>query len=254
MRPLFLFLASVALGLAPARATLDPNTLVQRALAAERQQDVAQALELFLAAEAAGRRDSFVLQKIARQYSDLVVETAPRAEKRRLAEAALQYSERAVAADPGNAVNVLSVAISYGKLALVSDVGDKVRYSRLVRDYAERALALDPDYAWAHHILGRWHHEVVTLGGTARFFVKLFHGGLPPASAADAVQHLERAVTLDPGELQHHLELGFAQLAAGNPERAREAFRRGLAMPSRAPHDDPAKARARNALSRLPDP
>jgi hypothetical protein len=28
-----------------------------------------------------------------------------------------------------------------------------------VKEEAERALALDPNYAWAHHVIGRWHSK-----------------------------------------------------------------------------------------------
>jgi len=225
--------------------------LVDEAMKAEAQLDTRRALELFQAAEKAGRADAFVLQKIARQYSDLMTELPTRDEKRAFATQALEYSRRAAAVEPGNAVNVLSVAISLGKLALVSDAGDKVRYSRMVREEAERSLALDPNYAWAHHILGRWHHEVADLGTASRAAVRFLFGGLPTASAAESVRHLERAVALEPDELQHHLELGFACLATEDPVRAQEAFARGLDMPSRAKHDDPAKARARAALAKL---
>jgi tetratricopeptide (TPR) repeat protein len=253
LRNLFSTLCLISLGgttfATAAEQTADK--LVQAALQAEASLDPRRALELFQAAEKAGRSDAYVLQKIARQYSDLMTELPTRNEKRAFAERALEYSERAVALEPRNAVNVLSVAISLGKLALVSDTRDKVRYSRRVREEAERALALDPDYPWAHHILGRWHHEVATLGRASRAIVHVFYGGLPMASAAEGVRHLQRATELEPDELQHHLELGFAYLAVDDPDRARDAFARGLAMPSRATHDDPAKDRARTAIARL---
>lgn len=227
------------------------DALVRDALAAETSHDTRRALELFLAAEKAGRADAFVLQKIARQYSDLTLELSSRDEQRAAAERALDYARRATALEPRNAVNVLSIAISHGRLALASGTSDKIRYSRLVREDAERALALDPDYAWAHHILARWHLEVAALGRTARVIVKLVYGGLPPASVTAALAHLERATALEPDELQHHLELGHALAAAGEKKRARAAFSRGLAMPSRAKHDEPAKTRARAALATL---
>ena len=41
-------------------------------------------------------------------------------------------------------------------------------------EHFEKAVALDPDYDWAHHVLGRWHYEVAELGGTKRLVVRLF--------------------------------------------------------------------------------
>lgn len=230
----------------------DASSLRDEALAAEARLDSARALELFLELQRANPTDAFVLQKIAQQYSDLVVDQPDLEAKKRYARTALEWSERAVQADPTNAVNVLSLAVCHGKLATLSDTRTKVRYSRLVREEAERALQLDPNYAWAHHVLGRWHREVAELGSTARFFVRLFYGGLPDASVTVAVDHLERAVALEPDNVNHVLELGFAYAAASQRERARQEWQRGLAMPPRAKHDETAKHRARAALEPPP--
>lgn len=224
---------------------------LQEALAAEARLDARRALELFLQADAAQPDNAFILQKIARQYSDLVDDQSDVAGKKRYAQTALDYARRAVALNPSDPVNVLSVAICHGKLALYSDTREKVRNSRFVREDAEKALALNPDYAWAHHVLGRWHYEVASLGATSKFFVRLFYGGLPTASFDEGIRHLRRATELEPAELTHWLELGFACLAAGQPDAARQHWTCGLAMPSRHKPDEPAKRRARTALARL---
>jgi tetratricopeptide (TPR) repeat protein len=228
------------------------SALVREALDTEAQLDSARALELFLQADREQPNQPFILQKIARQYSDLVVDQTTPDAKKRFAQTALDYALRAVALEPENPVNVLSLAICHGKLAVYSDTRTKVKYSRLVHEEAERALALDPNYAWAHHVLGRWHHEVADLGSTARFFVRLFYGGLPSASVAKSIAHLQRAVELEPEELNHALELGFALAAAGRVAEARASWEQGLSMPSRAKHDDSSKQRARAALENLP--
>lgn len=247
MGRLLAFLPLLLAGVLPARATP-----LADALAAEARLDSRAALAGFLAAAQAAPNDAFILQKIARQYSDLVVDQTTDEDRRRYAAAALAYAERAVALEPRNAVNVLSLAVARGKLAAYSDTREKVRLSRQIRADAERALALAPDYAWAHHVLGRWHYEVAELGATARLWVRLFYGGLPPASRTEAVAHLERATQLEPDELNHWLDLGFAYAAAGDATRARAAWEHGLAMPPRARHDAPAQQRARAALAKLP--
>lgn len=238
-------------GLAVLLPAADADALVREALAAEARLDSRAALQLYEQADAARPDDAFILQKIARQYSDLVVEQPDIEAKRRYARTALGYAQRAVALQPDEAVNVLSLAVCHGKLAVYSDPKTKIRYSRLVKEEAERALALDPHYAWAHHLLGRWHYEVADLGTTAKLFVRLLYGGLPPASFDEGLRHLRRATELEPDELNHWLELGFAHAAAGQPDAARSAWTRGLAMPSRGKHDEPAKQRARAALAPL---
>ncbi|MBL9211283.1 MAG: hypothetical protein JNL92_12510 [Opitutaceae bacterium] len=235
----------------PAGARTVVDALLSDALAAEARLDSRRALELLLEAERARPDDATILRRIARQYSDLTVELPDAASRKKAVERALDYSQRAVSLDPANPEGVLSLAVCYGKLALYSSTREKVELSRLVRLKTERALALDGDYAWAHHLLGRWHYEVSDLGAMARWAVRLIYGGLPDASTADAVRHLERAVALEPDQLQHQLELGFAYLAHGEREKARAAFEAGLAMPSRQKHDEPAKQRARAALAKL---
>lgn len=245
LRPLAVLCLLLALRLPAAEV----DQLLSQATEAESQLDSRRALTLLLEAERLKPNDAKLLQKIARQYSDLVLDQPDREAKKRYAQTALDYSLRAVALDPRDPVNVLSLAVCHGKLAVYSDTRTKVQYSRLVKEEAERALALDPNYAWAHHVLGRWHYEVASLGAGARFFVRLFYGGLPEASYAQAIEHLTRAVALEPTELNHHLELGFACAAAGNAEEARRHWQHGLALASRGKHDEPAKARAREALA-----
>lgn len=244
--PLLLVLCASAL---PALGNAD--LLIQQGLDAERRLDTRTALARFLDAERLRPDDAFILQKIARQYSDSEVDATRLEEKRRLARTALDYAERAYALDPGNPEIVLSLAVCHGKLAVFSDTRTKIKYSRLVKERAEKALSLDANYAWAHHVLGRWHYEVASLGAATRFFVNLIYGGLPDASPASAIRHLERAVDLDPEALAHHLELGFAYLAAGRSRDARDAFARGLALPEREKHDATAKERAEEALRQL---
>ena len=234
----------------PALRAADTAGILQEAQAAESRLDTRRALELFLQADRLRPGNSFILQKIARQYSDLVPEQASVAEKKQLAQAALDYAQRATAVDPADAVNVLSLAVCHGTLAVYSDTRTKISYSRQVREEAERALQLNPRYAWAHDVLGRWHYEIAALGTTSRLFVRLLYGGLPDASFAEAIRHLRLAVELEPVELNHVLELGFAYAAAGQEALARAEWKRGLAMPSRGKHDEPAKQRARDALQR----
>lgn len=250
-RRLLVILLLIGLGAGTTRAADNDEALLQRALTAERELRSADALELLLELAVRHPDDAFVQQKIARQYSDLIVDQTDAAQQRAYARQARDHAERAVTLAPDDPVNVLSLAIARGKLAIVSDTRTKIALSRRIKADAERALALDPDYAWAHHILGRWHLEVARLGSVSRFVVGLVYGGLPDASVAEAVRHLERAVALEPNELNHHLELGFAYAAAGRKAEARRQFQFGLNLPNREKHDQLAKDRARAALAAL---
>lgn len=243
--------AAAALACVLSLRAADADALIRDALAAELRFDSRTALELFQRADAARPGDAFIQQKLSRQYSDLTIDTPDLAEKKRLCTEALAHARRAVELKPADAVNVLSLAICYGKLGIYSDTRTKIEYSRHVKEHTERALALDPAYDYAHHVLGRWHYEVASLGAAARFFVRVIYGGLPPASTAEAVRHLRRAVELSPDLPAHRVELGFALLADGQRDLARETLTQALALPKREKYDDEAWRRAREALAKL---
>jgi tetratricopeptide (TPR) repeat protein len=246
-RQLALLLFAWPLALAAGTA----DTLVQQALAAEAHFDAKTALGLFLKADAAQPNDPFILEKISKQYSDSISDTADPDEKKRRAKKAVAYAQRAVALEPKSAINLTSLAISYGKLGFYSDTRTEIADSRLVEDYAERALALDPNYDWAYHVLGRWNYEIASIGATERFFAKLVYGGLPPASTAEAVRLLRLAVQFAPQIPAHHVELGFAYLADKRPELARAEFEEAIRLPLREKYDIEEKARAQAALEKL---
>lgn len=245
----FLCAAVFAEAQAPAESRFD--SLVRQGNAAESEFNPDKAIPFFLAASSVRPGDTSVLLKIAKEYSDSTLAITDPAECRRRIEKALAYSKRAAELDPKNPVALLSMAVCYGKLGLYSDTCEKIEYSRLVKDYAERALAADPNYAYAHHVLGQWEYEVASLGRTKRFLITLIYGGIPAASTKDAVRHLETAVRLEPNTASHRLALAFAYVANGEPDKARPLFEQVLAMPRRELYDTDCQQQARNAIASL---
>ncbi len=123
----------LSLGATRLPAATDADALFQQGVAAEGRLDTHRALELFIAADRARPNDARILQKIARQYSDLIVDVQDNGEKQRCARLALDYSQRAVQLDPKDSVSVLSLAVCHGELAVYSDLETKIKYSRFVR-------------------------------------------------------------------------------------------------------------------------
>ena len=224
------------------------DALVARGLEAERLERPGEAKEAFLAADRLRPNDPVLLQKIARQLSDMTFVEDDVEVRGQLAREALEYASRAYELDPQSPEIVLSLAIIHGKLGIYAGVGDKVRYARKIKGYAEEALALKPDYAWAHHVLGQWHCSVAELGSAKRFFASLLFGGLPAASVAEGIQHLERAVALAPDEVVHRVELGFAYRQVDRVAEAHEQWHVALSLPERGLEDGPARERALAAL------
>lgn len=245
----------LALLLLPAVATRGEDTtdrLVSAAIEAEGRLDPRAALELFREAARARPDDAFIQQKIAQQLSDSAfLETDP-VEQARLASEALPHAQKAVNLDPQSAVARLSLSVLHGKLAINGDARTKVDHARQIYRHAKEALALEPEYAWAWHVLGRWHVELSQLGLARRALVEVFFGGLPKASLDEGIRSLEKAVALEGDAVAHQVELGFAYLRANRVEQARARWVTALELPSIRVFDEVAKRRAQGALTDLP--
>lgn len=244
---LLIFCAAPLMGAANPEA----QSLIAAGIAAEARLDASAALELYRKADALQPNDAVILQKIAKQLSNGSDSIADPQQRTQQTQEALRYSQRALELSPRDPVCLLSLAVCYGKLAGLADNATRVEYSRLVKRYAEEALAIDPNYDWAHHVLGRWNYEVALIGGPTRVAARLLYGGLPAASCKEAIKHLEKAVELNPKVPAHHVELGYAYSAAGDKIHAAEQWKQSLELPSLEQHDEASKARARAGLERL---
>jgi tetratricopeptide (TPR) repeat protein len=227
------------------------ESLVRKGEAADAQFNPSAALPFYLKALAERPRDVRMLLRVAKEYSDSTLAIPDADEDRSRIEKALEYSNRAAELEPHNAVALLSKAICYGKLGSYSGTREKIEDARLVKQYADEALAEDPDYAYAHHVLGQWEYEVAELGRTKRLLVTLVFGGLPPASTEEAVHQLEIAVRLEPNVSSHRMALGFAYLANGEPAKARLQFKQVIGMPCRELYDADCRRQAEIAIENL---
>lgn len=232
-------------------AHADVAELVREGDALDAKLDNASALEKYLEAERLGAKDADTLYRISRQYALSMNDAASEDRERELGEKALEYSLRAVEADPDHAKAQLSVAICYGRMVRFVGARTKVEYSRLIKEYAERGLKLDPSDSYAWHILGAWNYELAQMGMLTRAVVKVVYGGMPDASLEEAVRMFRKATQLAPDRVSHHVELGRAYAALGRKAEARAELQKGLALPAREKDDPESKRRATEALAEL---
>jgi tetratricopeptide (TPR) repeat protein len=209
------------------------------------------ALDAYLQAEKLGATGAETLYRIARQYALLMNDTTSESAQHDLAETALAYAKRAIAADPKSAKAQLSAAVCYGRLAPYVGTKQKVEFSRLIKEHADLAMQLDPMDSYAWHILGVWNYELAKMGPFMRGVVKVVYGGIPPASNEEAVRLLRKAAAMAPDRVSHHVELGRAYLALGMKKEARIELQKGLALPDREKDDPVSKRRARDALAEI---
>ena len=154
------------------------------------------------------------------------------------------YARAAVEANPEGADGYFMLGYAVGQLALTRGSKERVAYATEIREAAVTALELDSLHDGAHHVLGRWHAEIMRLPGITKFFAKTFLGArvFNEASWDNAVRHLERAVEINPTNVYHHLDLK-------QPERARPHLEQLLELPNSDVMDPTYKEEARAHLA-----
>ncbi|MFZ4483659.1 MAG: tetratricopeptide repeat protein [Chthoniobacterales bacterium] len=217
----------------------------------DREFKSAQALEFYLKAEDVQPDDPELLRKISKQYVEMVIDAPTRAEKTRLAEVGYAYALKAKKLAPKDAQVRLTVSIAAGRLAFFRDARGKLELSRVVESDAAAAAKLDPRYALAWHVLGRWHYEIASLNLLLKALAEVVYGKIPSASYEQAIFYLEKAAQLEPGNALFHAELGRAYLTVDRREDARRELQKSLTLPQRNRDDADAQSRAKLALQGL---
>jgi len=194
------------------------------------------------------------LWRLARVESDMAQDSTGEAQKQLFAWAE-QHARAAVRVAPDSAGSHEWLAVVLGRKALKEGPKTRLAYAREIKAEADRALELNPNSARAWHVLGRWNRELASLNFMERLGAGAM-GGIPKgASMENAVRDLERAVALDPGFINHHLELGRTYLQLHRKEDARRELERAQSLtPGASPRDARYQKEARELLSRLPAP
>ena len=163
------------------------------------------------------------------------------------------YAERAVRADSTQADGHYAVAMVLGRLSRTKGSKERVKYAKIIYDEATRAVQINPNHNFAHHVLGAWNAEVERLSGFQRFFAKALFGGgfMSKANWDDAVAHLERAVAIRPDWIYHRLELAQIYTDVGAYTKAREQLMAIPALPTQDVLDPQYRREAADLLEKI---
>jgi tetratricopeptide (TPR) repeat protein len=164
-------------------------------------------------------------------------------------------AEAAVRADPQGAQGHSMVAQALGRLSRTRGGKERVRFARTIYDEAIAAIEADSTNDPAYHVLGAWHAEIKRLSGVTRFFAKTLFGAdfMDKANWKDAQRCLVRAVTLNPQNIYHHLELAQVYVDLKQYTKAREQLTVIHDLPIADVLDHRYKNDAENLLNEIKD-
>jgi regulator of microtubule dynamics RMD1/3-like protein len=196
------------------------------------------------------------LWKAAREISDVAKQMLGDSLKQQrdsLYSLGRSWAEQAIQFDSTSADAHFSLALVLGRLSRTRGGKERVKFAKIIYDEAARAVQLDPRHDGAYHILGIWNAEVKRLSGFTRFFAKTLFGAgfMDRASWDSAVVDMERAVTLNPQQVYHRLELAGVYVDVGQPAKAIEQLETIEHLPVGDPMDPYYKRVAAQALAEL---
>lgn len=210
--------------------------------------DTPKALAAYLEANKQKPNDPETLVKIGKQWGDYMTELSGKGQRKDAAQKSLSYSRQALKVAPKNSDSHLAVALSLGKNVEFLGNKEKIQASKDIKFHAEQALALNAKSDYAHHLLGRWHQNVASMGGVTRALAKVIYGGIPSGSYQQALNHFEKARRLRSDRLIHQIEYGRTLVMMGQKANGVAEIKKGLAMPSKEKDDPESKARGRAML------
>jgi tetratricopeptide (TPR) repeat protein len=160
-------------------------------------------------------------------------------------------AQRAVERDDGCAHAHKWVAILGNQVGELGGQQAKISQAHSFQRHVQRALALSPDDADLHHMMGRFCFEIASLSWTVRKIADVAFGGLPRVSLDDAVRHFRDAERGEPKWALNLVWLGKALAKVGRTAEAEESLAAALALPAERLEDEEAHALARKELEAM---
>ncbi len=164
------------------------------------------------------------------------------------------YARRAVESDGAKPQGHFVVAYALAARSMASDPLTRLSLAAEIHREASDALALDPKFDPAHHVVGQWNAEISRLSDFERGFAEGELGDIATNATWDlAIEHLEEAVKLAPNFIYHRLDLGRAYHGAGRESDAKAQWAKIADLPLAGPRDAEYKEQAKALLEAKPD-
>ena len=162
--------------------------------------------------------------------------------------AAKIYAATALKVEPKNSEANCVMAIALGRSSMAKTGREKIENAKEVKKYVDAAIAGDAANFKAWHVLGRWQYEISNLNSLERGLVKLFYGGLPPATLKQSIASFEKARVLRPEFLLNYFEMAKAYKDNDSKAKAIAYLQLMITLPNQTEDDPAIKDRGRALL------
>ncbi len=165
---------------------------------------------------------------------------------------AKERAEQALDVDSSDTNANFVMAVAMGRMALIAGSKERVAASRDIKKYADRSIQADSTNPGPWHVLGRWNYEIANLNFAERLAANVLFGGVPDgASTENAVEHINKAIELNPKFVLYYYDLAKAHEELGEDEKAIAACKTALEKPTLAIDDEKVKEDCRELIDDL---
>jgi tetratricopeptide (TPR) repeat protein len=165
---------------------------------------------------------------------------------------AYRFAETAFKLDSNKAQAHYMMAVVYGKLTEVEKKNEAlVNYTKQIKHHADKAVQLDPAFARAYHVLGKWHLEMVSLSGVKKAALKMVYGGVGEATIDKAISNMEQCRTMEPYYCPNFYDLARAYQFNKQYEKAIQVLEQLKKLPTRRQEDAEVKEKGAVLLLQL---
>jgi tetratricopeptide (TPR) repeat protein len=249
----FIFLALLFTVAASAQ---DIKALVAEADAcAEQKFDNRKALEALNRAEKLEPKNYAVLWRLSRTWVDIAEHLpaqtdAQKDEQLRQYQTALDYAQKAIAANPNGMMGYLRRAIANGRIALFKGVFSVVGLVKDVKSDCEKAIKIGGEeprqMATAHYVLGRTHAKVCEKPYLVRLPLGLGWGDRDVAA-----EEFEKAIVLNPEFIMFRLDAARNYAEMDEYKKARAHLGKIPSLPTRDEDDERFRKEAASLLGSI---
>jgi FimV-like protein len=209
------------------------------------------ALESYQAALALDPNNYDALWRVSRTYVDIgehLPATTDQEKSRQLQtyEKALEFANKAIAANANGAMGYTRRAIANGRIALFKGVWESLDLVKQTKADCEKAIALDPNDATAYYVLGRTHMKVSEKPRIVRWPL-----GLGWANLDEAVKNYEKAILLRPDFIMYHLDCARAYVELDEYDKARAHLTTIATLPTLDEDDTQFRKDAQELLEKI---
>ena len=191
-----------------------------------------------------------VLWRLARVYV-CMADVAPQDEKLDLYRRAETFAHRCTIADSLISQGHTWRAAALGNIAMFEGSKTKVMLCHLIKAELDCSIGLNPVDDVAYSILGSFYMALGNVSWIERRLAAIFIGDLPDGGYDESEIALKKAITLAPGVIRHHFELGKLYMEQDRHREALEEFQLVVTLPILLARDERSQHSAARLISTL---